>query len=73
MAMPEYTAASERLDHETFWERADASVRCTGLGIKLYMPRSDEALVGYFFIIDAKMFLDDNQQCTRIEIGIRTI
>ncbi len=56
MAMPEYTAASGRLDHATFRERADASVRCTGLGVKLYMPRSDEARAGYLFIIDAKMF-----------------
>ena len=65
MAMPEYTAASGRLDHATFRERANASVRCTGLGLKLYMPRSDEARAGYLFIIDAKMFLDDNQRCTR--------
>ena len=56
-ALPEYTAASGRLDHATFWERADASVRCTGLGVKLYMPRSNEALAGgNLFIIDAKMF-----------------
>ncbi len=26
MAMQEYTEASGRLDHTTFWERADASV-----------------------------------------------
>ncbi len=51
--MPEYTAARARLDHATFRERADASVRCTGLGVKLYMPRSDEALAGYLFMIDA--------------------
>ncbi len=53
MAMLEYTAAS---DHATFRERANSSVRCTGLGVKLYMPRSDEAWVGYLFIIDTKMF-----------------
>ncbi len=29
MAMLEYTAASGRLDHATFRERADASVRCS--------------------------------------------
>ncbi len=29
MAMPEYTAASGRLNHATFRERADASVRCS--------------------------------------------
>ena len=46
--MPQYTAASGRLDHATFRERADASVRCAGLGVKLYMPRSDEALAVYF-------------------------
>ncbi len=55
MAMPEYTAASGRLDHATIRERADASVRCMGLGVKLYMPRSDEARAGYLFIIDAKI------------------
>jgi hypothetical protein len=71
--MPEYTAASGRLDHATFRERADASVRCTGLGIKLYMPRSDEARAGYLIVIDAKKFLDDNQRCTHLEVGIRTI
>ncbi len=36
--MPEYTAACGRLDHAAFLERANASVRCTGLGVKLYMP-----------------------------------
>ena len=36
-AMPEYTAARRRLDHATFRERADASVRCTGLEVKLVM------------------------------------
>ncbi len=41
--MLEYTVARRRLDYATFWERSDASVRCTGLGVKLYMPRSDEA------------------------------
>ncbi len=54
--MPEYTAASGRLDQATFRERADASVRCTGLRVKLYMPRSDEARAGYLFIIDVKLF-----------------
>ena len=73
MAMPEYTAASGRLDHATFREQANASVRCKGLGVKLYMPRSVEVRPGYLFIIDAKMFLDDNQQRTRLEVGIRTI
>ena len=60
MAMPEYTTASGRLDHATVRERADASVRCTGLGVKLYMPRSHEALAGYLFIIDVMIVLDDN-------------
>ncbi len=32
---PEYTATRGRLDHATFGERADASVRCTGLGVKI--------------------------------------
>ena len=73
MAMPEYTAASGRPDRATFRERADASVRCTGFGVKLYMPRSDEACAGYLFILDAKMSLDDNQRCTRLAVGIRTI
>ena len=73
MGMPEYTAASRRLDHVTFRERADASVRCTGHGAKLYMPRSDEARAGNLFIIGAKMLLDDNQRCTRLAVGIRTI
>ena len=54
--MPEYTAASGRHDHTTFLERAEESIRCPGLGAKLYMPRSDEARAGYLFIIDAKMF-----------------
>ncbi len=54
MAMLECTKASGRLDHATFRERADESVRYTGLGVKLYMPRSDEARAGYHFIIDAK-------------------
>jgi hypothetical protein len=56
-AMLDYTAASGRLDQATFWERADASVRCTGLGVKLYMPRSDEAQAVYLFINDAKIVL----------------
>jgi hypothetical protein len=30
IAMQEHTAASGRLDHATFRERADASVRCSG-------------------------------------------
>jgi hypothetical protein len=30
MAMLEYTTASGRIDHATFQERADASVRCSG-------------------------------------------
>ncbi len=45
---PEYNAAHGRLDHATFQERNNASVRCTGLGVKLYMPMSDEAWAGYF-------------------------
>ncbi len=34
-AMPEYTGASGRHDHATFWERADESVRCSGFWAKL--------------------------------------
>ena len=30
----EYTAASARHDHATFWERADESVRCSGFWAK---------------------------------------
>jgi hypothetical protein len=36
--VPEYTAASGRLDHATYRERADASVRCTGLKTCLLWP-----------------------------------
>jgi hypothetical protein len=32
---PEYTAARRRHDHATFLERADAPVRCKGLGARL--------------------------------------
>jgi hypothetical protein len=71
--MLKYTAASGRLNHATFWEWADASVRCTELGVKLYLHMSDEALAGYLYIIYVKMFLDDNQRCTRRAVGIRTI
>ncbi len=73
MSVPEYTAASGRLDHATFRELADASVRCAGLGVNLYMPRSDEAQAWCLFIIDAKMLLDDKQRCTRLAVGIRPI
>ena len=38
---PEYPAASGRYDHVTFRERADASVRCTGLRAKFAL--TDEA------------------------------
>ncbi len=34
-AMLEYTAVSFRLDHATFQERANASVRCSGFEAKL--------------------------------------
>ncbi len=56
MAMPEYTASSGRLDHATFRERADASVKCTGLGVKLYMPRSDEARAEYLSLLMRRCF-----------------
>ena len=55
-AMLEHTAASGRLDHATFRERADASVQCTGLGVKLYMPRSDEARAGYLSLLMRRCF-----------------
>ncbi len=35
MATPEYIAASGRIDHTTFQEGADASVRCSGFLAKL--------------------------------------
>ncbi len=47
--LPDYTAARGRLDHATFREQADASVRCKGLGVKLYMPRSDADVCEDFF------------------------
>ena len=53
--MPEYTVARGRFDHATFLERADVSVLCTGLGVKLYMPRPEQARAGYLFIIDVKI------------------
>ena len=55
MAMQEYTAASGRHDHATFRERADASIRCPGLGAKLYMPRPDEAWAAYLLLLYAKI------------------
>jgi hypothetical protein len=54
--MPEYTAARRRLDHATFRERADASDRCTGLEVKLYMPTSDKARAWYACSIMADLF-----------------
>ena len=46
-AMPEYTAASGRHDHATFWERADESVRCSGFWAKASTRRStDRARAG---------------------------
>ncbi len=47
--------ACGRLEHATFRERADASVRCTGLGVKLYMPMSDKALAGYLLSTDVRI------------------
>jgi hypothetical protein len=49
--LPEYIAARERLDHATFRKRADASVRCTEIGVTLYMPRFDEARAGYLLAL----------------------
>ncbi len=46
-AMPEYTAASGRHDHATFWERADESVRCSGFWSKASTRRlTDRARAG---------------------------
>ncbi len=42
---PEYTAARGRHGDASYRERADASVRCTGLGVQSLM--SDEARAGY--------------------------
>ncbi len=58
--MPEYIASRGRLDHANVRERANASVHCTGLGVNLYMPRSDEALAGYLLVLMRGLFLDDN-------------
>ena len=44
----EYTTTSGRHDHATFLERADASVRCTGLGARL-LATADEARAGYAY------------------------
>ncbi len=52
----EYTAARGRHDHVTFLELADASVRCAGLGVKLYLPTSDEARAGLRCSIIADLF-----------------
>ncbi len=52
---PEYSAARGRLDRATFLELADASVRCTGLGVKLYMSRSDEARAGCLLSTDVRI------------------
>ncbi len=46
-AEPEYTAARGRHDHATMRERAYASVRCAGRGVKRYMSSSDKARAGY--------------------------
>ena len=43
---PEYPAASGRHDHATFRERAEASVRYSGLGARL-LATSDEARAGF--------------------------
>ncbi len=39
------SAAASAADHATFRERADALVRCMGLGVKLNMPRYLKVLV----------------------------
>ena len=41
----DYTAASGRHDHATFRGRADASVRCTGLGARLIAMGLDQPLL----------------------------
>jgi hypothetical protein len=41
--MQEYIAARGRLNHATFRGQADASARCTGLGVKLYSAMTGEA------------------------------
>jgi hypothetical protein len=58
MAMPEYTVASGRLDHTTFRERADASVRCRDSDAK---PGP-----GTFSLLMPRLFLDDNQRLGRL-------
>ena len=65
MAMPEYTGASGQLDHASIPRQSDA--------LDSESSSTDEARAGYHFVIDAKMFLDDNQRCTRFAVGIRTI
>ncbi len=52
---PEYTVVEGRLDHATFQERASTSVKCTGLEVKLYMPRSEEAWAGYLTSTDVRI------------------
>ncbi len=54
-AKSEYTAASGRHDHATFKERADASVRCTGLRARL-LAMADEAKAGYFYFCGEDCF-----------------
>ena len=46
---PEHTEASGRHDHATFRERADASVRCPGLGARL-LAMSDEARAWWYIV-----------------------
>jgi hypothetical protein len=53
--MLEYTEARGQLDHVTYRELADASVQHKGLGVKLYMPRSDEVQAGYLLSIDVRI------------------
>ncbi len=50
----------QEYDYATFLERANASVRCTGvtgLEVKLYMSTSDKARAGYECSIIADLFL----------------
>ncbi len=52
---PKYTAARGRPDHATFLDQANAPVQSTGLGFKLYMPRSVEARAGYLVSTDVRI------------------
>ena len=62
LALRDSIATPRRADCTATRPSGSGPTRCAGLGVKLYMPRSDEARAGYLFILDAKMFLDDKQR-----------